>query len=64
MNLAIEWFCWENTFNSQVKLFIETFMNVFSNFIPKKIKTFAESHSPWINDNIRNKVKLRYKLYH
>ena len=37
-------------------------MNVFSNFIPDKIKTFRDSDPPWINDDIKNKVKLKHKL--
>ena len=39
-------------------------MNIFSNFIPNKIKTFKDSDPPWMNDDIKNKVKLKHKLYH
>ena len=39
-------------------------MNVFSNFIPNKIKTFRNSDAPWINDDLKGKVKLKHKLYH
>ena len=45
MNLTLKSFNRENTFNgkdinSQVELFNKTLMNIFSNFIPNKIKTF------------------------
>ena len=69
INLAIKSFNWENAFNgkdinSQVKLFNETLLNIFSNFIPNKIKTFRDSDPPWINDDIKSKIKLKHKLYH
>ena len=62
INLAIKSFNWENAFNgkdinSQVKLFNETLLNIFSNFIPNKIKTFRDSDPPWINDDIKSKVE-------
>lgn len=69
IKLAIKWFNWEDAFNgkdvdSQVKLFNKTFMNIFSNFIHSQIKTFVDSLSPLINDDSKNKVKLKHKLYH
>ena len=69
INLAIKSFNWENAFNGkdinfQVKLFNETLLNIFSNFIPNKIKTFRDSHPPWINEDIKSKIKLQHKLYH
>ena len=39
-------------------------MNFFSNFIPNKIKTFRNSDPAGKNDDIKNKVKLKHKLYH
>ena len=39
-------------------------MNIFSNFIPNKIKPFRDSDPPWMNDDIKNKVNLNHKLYH
>ena len=61
INLAIKSFNWENVFhgkdiNSQVELYNETLMNIFSNFIPNKIKTFRDSDPPWMNDDIKNKI--------
>ena len=43
INLVIKYFNWENAFNgkdinSQVELFNETLMNIFSNFLPNQIK--------------------------
>ena len=45
-------------------LFNETIMNILSNFISNKIKTFRDSDPPWINDDIKNKIKLKHKLHH
>ena len=39
-------------------------MNIFINFISNKIKAFRDSDPPWMNDDLKNKVKLKYKLYH
>ena len=69
MNLAIKSFNLENAFNgkgitSQVELFNKSLMNIFSNFIPNKIKTFRDSDSPWMNDDIKSKIKLQHKFYH
>ena len=67
--MAIKSFDWENTFTgkditSQVKLFNETLLNILSNFIPNKIKTFRGSDPPWINDDIKSKIKVKHNLYH
>ena len=32
-------------------------MNIFSNFIPTRTKTFKDSDPPWLNEDIKNKVK-------
>ena len=37
-------------------------MNIFSNFIPNKVKT-CDSDPPWMNDDIKSKSKLKHKLY-
>ena len=42
-----------------MKLFNEPLLNIFS-----KIKTFRDSDPPWINDDIKSKIKLKHKLYH
>ena len=62
-------FDWENAFNgkdikSQVELFNETLMKIFSNFLPNKIKTFRDSDPPYMNEDIKSKIKLKHKSYH
>ena len=47
-----------------MKLFNGILLNIFSNFIPNKIKTFRDSDPPWINDDIKSKINLKHKLYH
>ena len=69
INLAIKYFNWENSFNgkninSKVELFNETIMNIFSNVTLTKIKTFRNSDPSWMNHDIKNKTKLKHKLYH
>ena len=46
-----------------MELFNKTHTNIFSNFIPN-IKIIRDSDPPWMNDDIKNKVKLKHKLYH
>ena len=38
-------------------------MDIFSDFIPNKTKTFRDSNPPWMNDDIKSKIKLNHKLY-
>ena len=68
INLAIKYFTLVNAFNgkdinSEVELFDKILMHFFSNFMTNKIKIFRDSNPPWMNDNIKNKVKLKHKLY-
>ena len=58
----------ENAFNGkdinfQLELFNKTLLSIFSNFIPNKIKVLRDSDLPWINDDIKNKVKLKLNIY-
>ena len=39
----------------QVKILDNTLMNVFSNFIPKKLVTFNDKDPPWMSEYLRNK---------
>ena len=69
INLAIKSFNRKNIFNhkdinSQMKIFNKTIMNIFSNFIPNKMKAIRDSNPPWMNDDIKSKVKLKNELYH
>ena len=34
-------------------------MNVFSNYIPNKLITIDDEDPPWMNDEIKNKIKKR-----
>ena len=38
-------------------------MNVFSNYIPNKLITLDDKNPPWMNDEIRNKIKRRDMFY-
>ena len=38
-------------------------MNIFSNFIPNKQKTFDDRDLPWMNDFVMIKIKFKNKLY-
>ena len=38
-------------------------MNIFSNFIPNRTKTFTYSDPPWMTEDIKNKIKLKNNLY-
>ena len=38
-------------------------MNVFTNYIPNKLITIDDKDPPWMNDEIRNKIKKRDLFY-
>ena len=68
INSAIESFNWEKAFDgkdihAQVALFNETLLNIFSNFIPNRTKTFTYSDPPWMTEDIKNKIKFKNHLY-
>ena len=39
-------------------------MNIISNFIPNKKKTFRDSDPHWMNDDIKSKIKLKYYYFY
>ena len=39
-------------------------VTIIINFIPNKIKTLRDRDPSWLNDDIKNKIKLKHKLYH
>ena len=41
----------------------EILLNVFSNFIPNKIKTFTDRNPTLVTYDIKNKIKLKNKFY-
>lgn len=43
--------------HTQVTLFNEILLNIFSNFIQNRTKTFSGSGPPWMPENIKNKIK-------
>ena len=68
INPVIESFNQENAFDgkdihAQVVFFNETLLNIFSNFISNRIKTFTESDPPWMTKDIKNKIKLKKTFY-
>ena len=42
---------------SRLNYLIKTRTNLFRNFIPDKIKSLADNHPPWMNNDTKNKVK-------
>ena len=68
INSAIKSFNWENTFDGkdihvQVTLFNESLLNIFTNFIPNRTKTFTDSDPLWMTEDVKNKIKLKNKFY-
>ena len=49
--------------NEQVHLFNETILNIFRNFIPNKIKTFDDNNPPWLNEQMKNLIRLKNKMF-
>ena len=63
INLAIESFNWEKDIYAQLALFNETLLSIFSNFMPNRTKTFADSDPPSMTEDIKNKIKFKNNLY-
>ena len=68
INSTIESLNWEKTFHgkdihAQVALFDEPLLNILSNVIPSRTKTFTDSDPPWMTEGIKNKIKLKNNLY-
>ena len=54
------------TVHQQVNLLNDIILNVFTNFVPNKVITCDDRDPPWINDNIKNKIRwknIMYKIY-
>ena len=45
--------------HQQAQYLNKVLMNVFSNYIPNKLITIDDKDPPWMNDEIRNKIKRR-----
>ena len=68
INPVIESFNWKKAFDdndihAQVSLFNEALLNIFSNFIPNRTKTFTDSDPSWMTEDIKNKIKFKNNLY-
>ena len=64
---AISSFNWNKAFenlsiDAKVELFNETLLNIFRHYIPNKKIKCDYHQSPWMNDNIKRKLKQRTKL--
>ena len=67
INLAIDILNWENIFigktiDEKIHLFNPTIFKIFINFIPKKRLKFDDSDPPWVNDKVKNLIKLKNEL--
>ena len=66
---SIELFNWQKHLgslqcpNEQVKLLNETLLNIYSNFIPNKIKTIRPNEVPWMTRDIKNFLRKRNRIY-
>ena len=60
-------FNWNKAFenlsiDAKVELLNETLLNIFRNYIPNKKIKYDYRQPPWMNDNIKRKLKQRTKL--
>ena len=68
INRSIETFDRSNLFSNknlheQEELFSKTLLNIFHNFIPKKIIVCDDRDSPWMNDKIKKMIKRKNWLF-
>ena len=68
INRAISLFDWESELspldtNEQVKLFNETLLNIFRNFIPHKLRKCSYKDPPWISREIKTCLRKKNRLY-
>ena len=59
---------WERLFsnkdiNTQVSIFNETILNVFSNYVPNKYITIDDKDPVWMNETIKLKIKAKDNMY-
>ena len=66
---SIEMFPWNEHLNNlkcpneQVKLLNEVLLNIFSNFIPNKVKTIRPRQAPWITQAVKNFLRKKNRAY-
>ena len=66
---SIEMFAWHEHLdnmtcpNEQVKLLNEVLLNIYSNFIPNKVKTIRPRQAPWVTQAIKNFLRKKNRAY-
>ena len=62
---SVDWdFVFSNkNVHQQAQYLNKVLMNVFTNYIPNKLITIDDKDPPWMNDEIRNKIKERDLFY-
>ena len=66
---SIEMFRWYEHLNNmiclddQAELLNEILLNIYSNFIPNKVKTIRPHQAPWITDNVKNFLRKKNRAY-
>ena len=66
---SIEMFNWKEHLdsttcpNEQVKLLNEVLLNIYSNFIPNKVKTIRPRQAPWITQTVKNFLRKKSHAY-
>ena len=62
---SIELFCWKEHLdnltcpNEQVELLNEVLLNIFSNFVPNKVKTIRPHQAPWITEKVKKFLRKK-----
>ena len=51
------------TVHQQVNLLNDIILNVFTNFVPNKVIMCDDRDPPWINDNIKNKIRWKNSMH-
>ena len=67
-NQLIEMFNWEKSFQNknihdQLKLFNETIVNIFYNYIPNKPIICNDKDPSWLNDNIKRLISQKNEIF-
>ena len=66
---SIEMFRWQEHLenmscpNQQVELLNEVLLNIYTNFIPNKVKTIRPHEAPWITKNVKNFLRKKNHAY-
>ena len=68
VNRAIDIFDWGNSFegkdvHEQVHFFNKRILNIFHNYIPNKTILCNDKDPPWFNNEIRNILTMKNKIF-